>query len=97
MQEKRLILALVISSAILFLWTYFSPVKPPQPNPAAPQTTASPSATQSPVPSPTLQTANPGTVAQPQSQAAPQRTITIRTPLYEAKFDTRGAEPVSWV
>ena len=97
MQEKRLILALVISSAILFLWTYFSPVKPPQPNPEAPQTTASPSATQSPVPSATSQTANPGTVAQPQTQAAPQRTITIRTPLYEAKFDTRGAEPVSWV
>ena len=23
--------------------------------------------------------------------------ITIRTPLYEAKFDTLGAEPVSWI
>jgi len=29
--------------------------------------------------------------------AAPQRTVTIRTPLYEAKFDTVGAEPVSWI
>ena len=28
---------------------------------------------------------------------APQRTITIRTPLYDAKFDTLGAEPVSWI
>src|SRR6185369_1283868 len=26
-----------------------------------------------------------------------QRTITIRTPLYDAKFDTLGAEPVSWI
>ena len=28
---------------------------------------------------------------------APQRTITIRTPLYDAKFDTLGAEPTSWI
>ena len=28
---------------------------------------------------------------------APQRTITIRTPLYDAKFDTLGAEPISWI
>jgi YidC/Oxa1 family membrane protein insertase len=29
--------------------------------------------------------------------AAPQRMITVRTPLYDAKFDTLGAEPVSWI
>jgi YidC/Oxa1 family membrane protein insertase len=29
--------------------------------------------------------------------AAPQRTIDIKTPLYEAKFDSRGAEPISWI
>ena len=29
--------------------------------------------------------------------AAPQRTLTVRTPLYEAKFDTLGAEPLSWI
>ena len=23
--------------------------------------------------------------------------MTVRTPLYEAKFDTLGAEPVSWI
>ncbi|HEU4638973.1 MAG TPA: hypothetical protein VFS84_08980, partial [Candidatus Binatia bacterium] len=28
---------------------------------------------------------------------APQRTITIRTPLYDAKFDTLGAEPTNWI
>jgi YidC/Oxa1 family membrane protein insertase len=96
MQEKRLILALVISSAILFLWTYLSPVKTPPPNQSAPQSTASPSATQSPTQAANVQTSTPQTVAQSQSQA-PQRTITIRTPLYDAKFDTRGAEPISWV
>ena len=29
--------------------------------------------------------------------AAPQRIVTIETPLYKVKFDTRGAEPISWV
>jgi len=33
----------------------------------------------------------------PNVSAAPQRTITIKTPLYDAKFDTLGAEPVSWI
>jgi YidC/Oxa1 family membrane protein insertase len=28
---------------------------------------------------------------------APQRTIRIETPLYDVKFDTLGAEPVSWI
>jgi len=28
---------------------------------------------------------------------APQRIVTIRTPLYDAKFDTLGAEPISWI
>ena len=98
MQEKRLIIALVISSAILFLWTYLSPVKPPQPNQTTPQSTASPNATQSTLPPAqgAQQQVNAGTISQPTSQA-PQRTITIRTPLYIAKFDTRGAEPISWV
>ena len=98
MQEKRLIIALVISSAILFLWTYLSPVKPPQPNQNTPQSTASPSSTQTTTstPSPGAQQASSPTAAQPSSQA-PQRTITIRTPLYITKFDTRGAEPISWI
>jgi YidC/Oxa1 family membrane protein insertase len=97
MQQKRLILALAISTAILFLWSYLVPVKPPQNNNPP-----------SSVPSPSLQvgssqaqaTNSPpgqaGTTTQPPT-AAPQRTIRIKTPLYEAKFDTRGAEPISWV
>ena len=95
MQQKRLILALAISTAILFLWSYLVPVKPPQNN-------NQPSS----APSPPLQ------VGSPQAQAtnsrfvqaltatlpaAPQRTVRIKTPLYEAKFDSRGAEPISWV
>ena len=95
MQQKRLLLALVISSAILFLWTFFYPVPPQKPG-ATPSPTASPAATQ--------QTASSANVPAPPAQqpianvsTAPQRMITVRTPLYDAKFDTLGAEPVSWI
>jgi YidC/Oxa1 family membrane protein insertase len=97
MQQKRLILALAISTAILFLWSYLVPVKPPQNN-NQPSSVPSPSAQ---VGSSQGQATNPPPVlagtTTPSLTAAPQRTIWIKTPLYEAKFDTRGAEPVSWV
>jgi YidC/Oxa1 family membrane protein insertase len=93
MQQKRLLIALVLSSVILFLWSYFSPVPPPTKNPAAtPLPSASPTASQpanASVPTPP--------VSVPNVNAAPQRTVTIRTPLYDAKFDTLGAEPISWI
>ena len=96
MQQKRLLIALVLSSVILFLWTYFYPVPPPPQKPGAtPSPTASPAATQQPASA----TSTPAPAPQPVANvtAAPQRIITIRTPLYDAKFDTLGAEPVSWI
>ena len=97
MQQRRLLLALVISSAILFLWSYFYPVSPPanQPPGATPSPSASPAATQQAPDTSTAQATPP--LPAPNVSAAPQRTLTVRTPLYEAKFDTLGAEPVSWI
>lgn len=96
MQQKRLLLALVLSSAILFLWSYFSPVPPPNQKPAAtPTPSASPSATQAATSDNQTAPAAPAPV--PNISAAPKRIITVKTPLYDAKFDTLGAEPVSWV
>src|SRR6266508_1833822 len=76
MQQKRLIIALLISTAILFLWSYLVP-QPQQPKP--PQT--------------------PSTTATPQQSASPtpHRVVLIRTPLYEAKLDSKGAEAISWI
>jgi YidC/Oxa1 family membrane protein insertase len=95
MQQKRFILALVISSAILFFWSYFYPVKPPQnPQPSTPQTSSI-----QPTPVPAGPTASP-ILSQPTATAqsgAPQRTITIETPLYRVRFDSHGAQPVSWI
>ena len=98
-QQKRLLLALLISTGILFLWSYLYPVKPPQQQtpPANVATTGSPS------PPPTGSTESPAPVPAPSAQPtqpafdAERRTVLIRTPLYEAKFDTLGAEAVSWI
>ncbi|HSE32601.1 MAG TPA: membrane protein insertase YidC [Pyrinomonadaceae bacterium] len=99
MQTKRLIIALLLSSAILFLWTYFTP-RPPQnqqvqSNPAA---TPAVQPEKSAVPSPSTVPSAATTPATPAaSSTAPKRIITISTPLYQAKFDTLGGEPISWI
>jgi YidC/Oxa1 family membrane protein insertase len=96
MQQKRLLIALVLSSAILFIWSYFFPVTPPnQKQGATPSPTASSAPTQSS--NPAQPTAQPTPSAVASVSTAPQRTIRIQTPLYDVKFDTLGAEPVSWI
>lgn len=111
MQQKRLILALVISTAILFLWSYLIPQPaPPSPTPATqatPQQTVTPLG--APVASSPLSTVSPSATANKATPAvpagspsepanlAPHRTLLIRSALYEAKLDSRGAEVVSWV
>ena len=94
MQQKRLLLALALSTVILFGWSYFYPVKSPQntPTPPAPSPTAASQTSDNPGSS--APTNQPTVSVQ---STAPQRTITIQTPLYKAKFDTRGAEPISWI
>ena len=103
MQTKRLIIALLLSSAILFLWTYFTP-KPPQNQNGQPGASPSPSAQagDTPGPSPsttaaTLPARSTNSTSPVTSSSAPKRVITVNTPLYQAKFDTLGAEPISWI
>jgi YidC/Oxa1 family membrane protein insertase len=96
MQQKRLLIALILSSAILFLWSYLYPVTPPnQKQGATPSPTASSAPTQSSSSIPPTAQAAQATMGS--VTAAPQRTITIQSPLYEVKFDTLGAEPISWI
>ena len=95
MQQKRLLIALLLSSAILFLWSFFFPGPPQKPNPGATSSpTASPAASQA---ASSATPAAPPTISTPNLNAGPQRIVTIKTPLYDAKFDTLGAEPVSWI
>src|SRR5262249_30907175 len=96
MQQKRLLLALALSTAILLLWSYLFPVKPPQQQAPGPQPSPSPSASR--VATPAVINSQIGSSAgKPAVQEASHRIVSIKTPLYEAKFDTHGAEPVSWI
>ncbi len=98
MQQKRLIIALLISTAILFLWSYFVPVQQQKPNAApspSPQVATSPQTVTPPGgPATAL---SPVAAGSPGASAAPHRTLLIRTPLYDAKFDSHGAEAISWI
>ena len=101
MEQKRFLLAILISAAILFGWSYLLPPPvPEQPAPAADRQQETANA-----PAPTLApTATPGAPVQPPAdgQATSQdetqrRTLTVSTPLYEARFDSQGAVAVSWI
>lgn len=96
MQQKRLVIALLISTAILFLWSYLVPVKPPQ----TPQPSQASQPSSQPTPSPSsLATPAPSGVVSPNApvNAVPHRTVAVSTPLYEAKLDSEGAAAVSWI
>lgn len=91
-------IAAVLSLIVLFGWSYlYSPPKPDEANVAANSNTA-PSAEQStpaqaPAQAPTPQ---PQTVAS-SPDSVPNRVLTIKSPLYEVKLDSRGALATSWI
>jgi YidC/Oxa1 family membrane protein insertase len=97
MQQKRLILALLISTAILFSWSFLFPGKPPAPPQSAEN---SPAVSPSPTPANPIETPPAALTQAAPVDAAPKiphRNLLIRTPLYEAKFDSLGSVVVSWI
>ncbi|MDT7689909.1 MAG: YidC/Oxa1 family rane protein insertase [Acidobacteriota bacterium] len=98
MDQKRLLLAFVLSAVILFGWSYLFP---PPTNNQQNANTSQPASTESPTPTPTAQSNQ----AVPQSQSAvpapldvtPERTLTVSTSLYEIELDSRGATVKSWI
>jgi len=96
--QSRFFLAIAVSLGILFLWTYLFP--PPKPANNANTQTANVSSQQN-------QSATPAVTNQPQQQPTqvqnqtpdnvPNRLLTVKTPFYEAKFDSRGAVVTSWI
>lgn len=97
MQQKRLILALLISTVILFGWSFLFPAKSPAPS-SPPDTAATSSPTATPAESPAGQSpALPQNPTVDSGVTEARRTLVIKTPLYEAKVDNLGAEVVSWI
>ncbi|MBI5141060.1 MAG: membrane protein insertase YidC [Nitrospirae bacterium] len=97
--EKRALIAVVLSVAILIIWQWMFPA--PQPAPEAvksvhqsaqPDTAAS-SAASAPAAAPTPAASLNTAAATPEAQA---REIAIETPLYRAVFSTRGATITSF-
>jgi YidC/Oxa1 family membrane protein insertase len=98
MQQKRLLLALVLSAGILFLWSYlYPPTKPPQQNQTQPAQSASPQPSLTPTPNNSGQQLIPTVSAAPVVEDVPHRVVSIKTPLYQAKLDNQGAQAVSWI
>ncbi len=94
--QTRFLIAAVLSMAILFGWSYFfAPTPKPADNASvAANTNLAQSVTPQAVPTQATQ-AETATVTTPDT--TPNRTITIKSPLYEVKLDSKGAVATSWV
>jgi YidC/Oxa1 family membrane protein insertase len=97
--QRRFLIAIVLSIAVLAGWMYFFP--PPKPTPNANANTEQAN-TNTAANNANTQQAPVQTQAAPYQvpqgvQNAPQKVVTIDTPLYTVKLDARGAVPVSWV
>ena len=99
MDNSRIILAIVLSVAIIFGWQYFfmGGFTPPPAKQAAEQTAGPAQATNQANPAPAAVTAAPSpasaapAVAAPAIPAKPGRDITVRTDLFTAVFSENGA------
>ena len=85
MENKRVILAVVLSLAVLVGWNFLFPAKPPAPKPE----TAAQSQAQAPAaqaPQATAPKAEPIAAFAP----TPGKKVTVETPLYTAEFNATG-------
>src|SRR5436305_3311750 len=95
--QSRFLIAAVLSMAILFGWQYFfAPKKPADNSNTAVNTNTAAPAPAQPTP------AAPAPQLQPETAATtpdttPNKQITIKTPLYEVKLDSKGALATSWI
>lgn len=97
MDQKRLLLAFVLSAVILFGWTYLFPPPANEQQNANTSQTANASPTPAPSQQPAQADAQPALTAPTSPDTVPQRTVIVSTPLYEVKFDNRGATAKSWI
>jgi YidC/Oxa1 family membrane protein insertase len=101
--QYRFMIAAVLSLVVLFGWSYlFPPKKPPTDNTnvAANSNTApvaNTTAQSAPSPQASATTAPPADTQASTADNTPNRTITISSPLYEVRLDSKGAVATSWI
>ncbi|MCP9494650.1 MAG: membrane protein insertase YidC [Pyrinomonadaceae bacterium MAG19_C2-C3] len=94
MEQKRFLLALMLSAAILFAWQFvarqYAPVENSNINQQIESPTPSPTPNVTPLTTETpFTTGNTGDVS--------QREIVVETPLYKVTLDSKGAVVTSWI
>lgn len=94
--QSRFLIAALLCMAVLFGWQYFLA---PKPKPTDNANTAQVANTETATPTPQVQVTP---TPQEQSVAAtpddvPNRQITIKSPLYQVKMDSKGALATSWI
>ncbi|MCW5957068.1 MAG: membrane protein insertase YidC [Pyrinomonadaceae bacterium] len=97
--QFRFLIAAVLSMVVLFGWSYFyAPTKPSNNSntetAASNTNTAQVAATPAASPEPTQQSQQ-SAAATPDT--TPNRTVTIKSPLYEVTLDSKGAVATSWI
>ncbi|HEX8845731.1 MAG TPA: membrane protein insertase YidC [Pyrinomonadaceae bacterium] len=106
MDKQRFVLAIVLSAAILFGWSWLFPVKRPQQNNADNANTINANSNapvnQAASPSPSPQASETTPEQSPKQDEKPactlgQETVTVTTPLYRVKLDKCGAVVTSWI
>jgi YidC/Oxa1 family membrane protein insertase len=97
--QIRFLIAAVASMIVLFGWSYFySPTEPPASNAnIAAEANTNTANTGSPVQNPAVAQQQPLQPAPAMPDANPNRTVTIKSPLYEVTLDSRGAVATSWI
>ncbi|MFL6207744.1 MAG: membrane protein insertase YidC [Pyrinomonadaceae bacterium] len=101
MEQKRLLIAFVLSAAILFGWTFYMDRNRPRPdnsNATQASATTTPTPALSASASPTASATPQSTITSLSTQdTTPHRVVTIKSLLYEVQLDSRGAVATSWI
>lgn len=96
--QSRFLIAAVLSMAILFGWQYFFAPKPvPNTNSNTAADNKIATLATSPTPAIVSATPPPETASTAAPDNTPGRTITVKSPLYEVKIDSKGAAATSWI
>lgn len=91
-------MAAVLSMIVLFAWSYFFAPTPPADNTNTATNTSTGQPETAATTSPKEQPQQPVTeAAEATPDTTPNRTVTIKSPLYEVTFDSKGAVATSWI